>query len=133
MKPGSLRVLRSAGVSVAIILRISSRVGVPGSVFVFINSILERAADNKNAFYLKMGLGAMKIIANLSAQEYREMREMLKNLTPAERASLEDPEFITEDEADLIICDRREKTDGPSIPLEQILKEFGTSPRRRRV
>jgi hypothetical protein len=79
----------------------------------------------------KMGLAAMKTTANLSAQQYREMREMLKKLTPAERASLKDPDFITEDEADLIICDRRDKEDGPSIPLEQILKEFGTSSRRR--
>jgi len=62
------------------------------------------------------------------------MREMLKELTPAERASLNDPDFIiTEYEADLVICDRRDKEDGPSTPFEQVLKEFAISPRRRRA
>ena len=59
------------------------------------------------------------------------MLEMLKEHTPAERASLKNPEFITEDEADLIVSDRRMKESGPSIPLEQILKERGTPHRRR--
>jgi hypothetical protein len=74
----------------------------------------------------------MKTTANLSGKQHREMLEMLKELTPAERASLKDPDFITEDEADLIICDRRDREDGPSIPLEQILREFRVSPRRRK-
>jgi hypothetical protein len=91
-----------------------------------------RTASIERVEHGKMGQEAMKT-ANLSAQQYREMREMLKDLTPAERALLKDPDFITEDEADLIICDRRDKEDGPSIPLEQILKEFGTAPRRRRA
>jgi len=61
----------------------------------------------------------------------REMREMIAALSPAERASLKDPNFITEDEADLIMSDRAMKKDGPSIPLAEILKEFDR-PRRRR-
>jgi hypothetical protein len=59
------------------------------------------------------------------------MLEMLKELTAAERASLKNPDFITEDEADLIVSDRRMKAGGPSIPLEQILKERGILHRRR--
>lgn len=59
------------------------------------------------------------------------MLEMLKELTPAERASLKNLDFITEDEADLIVSDRRMKAGGPSIPLEQILKERGIPHRRR--
>lgn len=57
---------------------------------------------------------------------------MLSQLTPAERASLKDPDFITEDEADLIVCDRRagEKT----YPAEQVLRETGIPfPNRRRI
>jgi hypothetical protein len=76
----------------------------------------------------------MKTTANLSAQQHREMTQMLDQLTPAERATLNDPNFITEDEADLIICDRRDKEEsGPNIPLDRILKEFGRSPRRRKT
>jgi hypothetical protein len=74
----------------------------------------------------------MKTTSKLSAQQHREMLQMLKELTPAERASLKDPNFITEDEADLIVCDRRDREDGPSIPLEEVLREFGISPRRRK-
>ena len=61
------------------------------------------------------------------------MLEMLKTLTPSERQSLNDPNFITEDEADIIVCARRDKEDGPSIPLEEIMREFGVPPRRRRA
>jgi hypothetical protein len=63
----------------------------------------------------------------------REMREMVAALSDEERASLKDPDFITEDEADLIICDRRAKKAGKTIPLEEILKEFGRAPRHRRT
>jgi hypothetical protein len=64
----------------------------------------------------------------LSPQQFREMREMLAGLTPAERATLLDPEFITEDEADIIVAGRRMKE--PDIPIEEIFAEFG-APRRR--
>jgi hypothetical protein len=45
-----------------------------------------------------------KTRAHLSGQEHRDMLQMLKELTRAERASLKDPDFLTEDEADLIVC-----------------------------
>ena len=48
------------------------------------------------------------------------------NLTPQEVALLADPNWVTEDEADLIICLRREK-EGGSIPVEEVLAEYGFS------
>jgi hypothetical protein len=63
----------------------------------------------------------------------KEMREMVAALSPAERASLEDPNFITEDEAEIILAERAMNEPGRSIPLEEILKEFGQQPRRRRT
>jgi hypothetical protein len=50
------------------------------------------------------------------------MLQMLKELTPAERASLKDPSFITEDEADLIVCDRRSHEG--TVPAENVLAEL---------
>ncbi|MGD1072402.1 MAG: hypothetical protein ABSB15_19935 [Bryobacteraceae bacterium] len=67
----------------------------------------------------------------LSPQQFREMREMLAGLTPAERASLLDPDFITEDEADIIWSDRAMKEPGRSVPAEEIFAEMGYIPRRR--
>jgi hypothetical protein len=61
------------------------------------------------------------------------MLEMLEELTPAEHALLKNPDFITEDEADVIVSDRRMEEGGPSVPLEQILKERGTPHRGRSV
>jgi hypothetical protein len=69
--------------------------------------------------------GMKKTRANLSGQEYRDMLQMLKELTPAERASLKDPDFITEDEADLIVCDRR--SNEGTVPAENVLAELGYS------
>ena len=46
------------------------------------------------------------------------------NLTPAERALLPDPDWVTEDDADVIISLRRERTEKP-IPLERVLKRYG--------
>jgi len=59
---------------------------------------------------------------------------MLDRLTPAERAGLENPDFITEDEADMIIIGRREAEDKglPSIPAEEVFKEFGIVLGRKR-
>jgi hypothetical protein len=59
----------------------------------------------------------------LFPQQFREMREMLAGLTPAERATLLDPEFITEDEADIIVAGRRMKK--PDIPIEEISPNSG--------
>ena len=52
------------------------------------------------------------------------------NLSPAERGLLADPNYVTEDEADWIICERRRKHGGRLIPLEQLLKRYGRQPRR---
>jgi hypothetical protein len=61
------------------------------------------------------------------------MREMLEGLTPAERATLSDPDFITEDEADIIVCDRRTKEEGDrGVPLDTVLKSLGITPRHRK-
>ena len=46
------------------------------------------------------------------------------NLTPAERALLPDPDWVTEDDADAIIGMRRERTEKP-IRLEKVLKRYG--------
>ncbi|MDP9170445.1 MAG: hypothetical protein M3N54_07510 [Acidobacteriota bacterium] len=73
----------------------------------------------------------MKARANLSGKEYRAMRKMLALLTPAERASLKDPDFITEDEADLIYCDRQ--PDEPTYSLDEVLAEAGIARRRTRA
>jgi hypothetical protein len=76
-------------------------------------------------------LGAIKTRHNLFADQYDDMRRMLAELTPTERASLLDPEFITEDEADIIVATR--SMNEPGIPLGEIFAEFGYSPRRRRA
>ena len=47
------------------------------------------------------------------------------NLSQEERALLQDPEYVTEDEADMIICLRREKEGGKPIPIEEALKRRG--------
>lgn len=57
---------------------------------------------------------------NLSNDEYRDMKEMLSLLTPVERSTLADPNFITEDEADNIVCNRRKNE--PTISAEEFLR-----------
>jgi hypothetical protein len=74
----------------------------------------------------------LKAKHKLSEQQFQEMLEMLADLTAAERATLKDPEFISEDEADLIYSDRSVNGSGRSIPLDEVLKEFDIPPRRRR-
>jgi hypothetical protein len=76
---------------------------------------------------------ATKTRQNLSPDQRREMLEMLEVLTPAERATLSDPDFITEDEADLIVADRRMKQEGDkAVPLDTVLKHLGITPRHRK-
>jgi hypothetical protein len=70
----------------------------------------------------------MRIEADLSAPSAEEMKQLIARLTPAERASLKDPDFITGDEADLIVSERRSGED--TIPAEKVLAEFGYSLRR---
>ena len=52
------------------------------------------------------------------------------NLTKAEIALLEDPAWVTEDEADLIYCKRAEAEETP-IPLSKVLNEIGERKRRK--
>ncbi len=58
---------------------------------------------------------------------------MLKGLSAAERKKLADPDFITEDEADNIYCDRALADPEPFISLEDALAENGIPLRRRRA
>jgi hypothetical protein len=71
----------------------------------------------------------MKTRSNLSGREHQHMLEMLAGLTPAERRQLRDPDFITEDEADIIVSNRRSKE--PSVALDQVFAEIGYTRRRR--
>ena len=45
-----------------------------------------------------------------------EMKKLIESLSPEERSMLRDPDFITEDEADLIVSDRIEKASNEEIP-----------------
>ena len=47
------------------------------------------------------------------------------NLKAEERAMLPDPTLVTEDDADAIICRRREREAGKNVSLEDILRENG--------
>lgn len=67
--------------------------------------------------------------ARLSSRQEKAMLEMLAGLTPAERRTLKDSDFITEDEADIIVSDRRSTE--PAVSLDEVLAEAGI-PRRRR-
>src|SRR5215831_20593889 len=53
------------------------------------------------------------------------------NLTPEEIKLLADPDWIDEDEADYITCLRAEAEEGPSIPLEEVLRSFGLRAEKR--
>jgi hypothetical protein len=75
---------------------------------------------------------ALKARHKLSDKQFREMLEMLAQLTPAERATLKDPDFITEDEADILVSDRRMKEPGKWISAEELFAETGHIPRHRR-
>jgi hypothetical protein len=59
------------------------------------------------------------------------MREMIAGLTPAGRRGLKDPNFIAEDEADLIMSDRSAKEPVRSILLDELLRENGQTGRKR--
>ena len=58
---------------------------------------------------------------------------MIAGLTPAERSTLKDPDFITEDEADLIMSDRAMNEPGPLISLDELFRENGQTRRKRRA
>jgi hypothetical protein len=76
---------------------------------------------------------SMKTLANPGTPSAKEMRELVASLTPAERRTLKDPDFITEDEADLIMSDRSLKEPGKSISLDELLAENGQKRRKRRA
>jgi len=75
---------------------------------------------------------ALKAKHRLTYRQFQQMLEMLEGLTPEERALLEEPDFITEDEADVIVSNRRINEPGPSISLEELFAEEGYVPRPRR-
>jgi hypothetical protein len=56
----------------------------------------------------------------------RRLPSDLVDLTPAERRLLKDPDWIDEDESDLLLAMRREAEEGDrAIPFEHVLKELG--------
>ncbi|MGD1073594.1 MAG: hypothetical protein ABSB15_26070 [Bryobacteraceae bacterium] len=72
----------------------------------------------------------MKNFEEVDVPGPEEMKKVIAGLTPAEKDLLNDPNFITEDEADLILSDRSLRSSRRFTPVEDILK--GSSPRRRR-
>ena len=57
-----------------------------------------------------------------------EMKKLIESLSPEERSMLRDPDFITEDEADLIVSDRSEKKSG-----KHVLHIPSGRPRQKRI
>jgi hypothetical protein len=55
-------------------------------------------------------------IEELDTPSPAEMKKLIESLSPEERSMLRDPDFITEDEADLIVSDRAEKASQEEIP-----------------
>ena len=77
---------------------------------------------------------ALKARHKLSNRQFQQMLEMLADLTPDERASLEEPDFITEDEADIIVSNRRINEPDRPFPLKSSLpKWLRSSPQTHRV
>ena len=72
----------------------------------------------------------MKNFEEIDVPDQAEMKKMIAGLTPAERALLNDPNFITEDEADLILSDRSIGNSRRFTSVDEILRRSG--PRRRR-
>lgn len=64
---------------------------------------------------------------NLSDDQFRDMKKMLAGLTPAERKTLHDPNFITEDEAAGIFAMR---STGPYYSVDEVLSSVGMKRRR---
>jgi len=71
----------------------------------------------------------LKVRNQLTESMFQDMLAMLEELTPDERRTLKDPDFITEDEADIIVCDRR--ADEETLPAEDVLRELGIPVRKR--
>jgi len=62
-----------------------------------------------------------------------EMKELIASPSPAERKLLRDPNFISEDEADLIMSDRGFNEPELTISLDELLKENGMTRRGKRA
>jgi hypothetical protein len=73
----------------------------------------------------------LKVQHQLTEDMFQKMLEGLEDLSPDERAILKDQDFITEDEADLIMGRRAKEEPGESVSLDEVLAEAGI-PRRRR-
>ncbi|HEX4134512.1 MAG TPA: hypothetical protein VHY84_07890 [Bryobacteraceae bacterium] len=67
---------------------------------------------------------------NSSTPSPEEMRAIIVGLTPAERCTLKDPNFITEDEADLIMSDRAVEEASETAAAEDLFAEISV-PRTR--
>ena len=74
----------------------------------------------------------LKVKHQLTEHMFQQMLEGLEDLSPEERAMLEDPDFITEDEAERITHGRDlAEPAGKLYSLDEVLAENGI-PRRRR-
>jgi hypothetical protein len=74
----------------------------------------------------------LKVKHQLTQDMFQKMLEGLEDLSPEERAILENQDFITEDEADIIMSRRAKEEPGESVSLDEVLAEAGI-PRRRRT
>ena len=54
-----------------------------------------------------------------------EMKDLIASLSPSERAILRDPNFITEDEADIIVTQRTMNELEPTITFDELLRQEG--------
>ena len=61
-----------------------------------------------------------------------EMKALIAGLTPEKLATLSAPNFISENEADLIMSDRSEAVGGPFVSVDELRREFGL-PRRKKT
>jgi hypothetical protein len=73
----------------------------------------------------------LKVKHRLTEHMFQQMLEGLEDLSPEERALLKDQDFITEDEADIIVHKRAMEEPGESVPYEEVLAENGIPLRRR--
>lgn len=73
----------------------------------------------------------LKVKHQLTEDMFQKMLEGLEDLSPEERAILKDQDFITEDEAD-IIMGRRANEEGGFVDADEVFRELGI-PRRRRT
>ncbi len=69
--------------------------------------------------------GALRRNVSTAPAQARPSSEF--KLTAKERALLKDPEWMTEDEADLILGMRSEAEGGENIPFEEVLARHGLS------